>query len=153
MIRMSKLADYGTLVMTYLARHPAGVHNAAEIAAATQISLPTVSKILKILAREAILVSHRGMRGGYSLARTPDAITLMEIIDAIEGPIGLTECSSAPGLCEQETSCSVRVNWMKINAAVRQALTGVTLADMAQPTLAVVNTDQLLAHRRAQVNA
>jgi Rrf2 family protein len=93
------------------------------------------------------------MRGGYSLARTPDAITLMEIIDAIEGPIGLTECSSAPGLCEQETSCSVRVNWMKINAAVRQALTGVTLADMAQPTLAVVNTDQLLAHRRAQVNA
>ncbi|PZP56430.1 MAG: SUF system Fe-S cluster assembly regulator [Azospira oryzae] len=151
MIRMSKLTDYGTLVMTYLARHSAGVHNAAEIAAATQISLPTVSKILKILAKESLLVSHRGIKGGYSLARAPESITLMEIIDAIEGPIGLTECSSSPGLCEQETSCSVRVNWMKINSAVRQALTGVTLADMAQPTLAVINADRLYARGRVNV--
>jgi FeS assembly SUF system regulator len=149
MIRMSKLTDYATLVMTYLARHAHGVHNAAEIAAATQVSLPTVSKILKLLARGDLLVSHRGTKGGYSLARSPEAISLAEIVDAIEGPIALTECSSNPGLCEQEDSCSIRPNWMKITQAVRRALQGVTLAEMAQPALSVINTDQLRSRPRA----
>lgn len=151
MIRMSKLTDYGTLVMTYLARQPDGVHNAAEIAAATQISPPTVSKILKLLARGELLTSHRGTKGGYSLARAPEAISLAEIVDAIEGPIALTECSSNPGLCVQEDSCSIRPNWLKITQAVRRALQGVTLAEMAQPALSVINTEQLRARPRATV--
>jgi FeS assembly SUF system regulator len=148
---MSKLTDYGTLVMTYLARRPDGVHNAAEIAAATQVALPTVSKILKLLARGELLASHRGTKGGYSLARPPQAISLAEIVDAIEGPIALTECSSTPGLCEQEDSCSIRPNWMKITQAVRRALQDVTLAEMAQPALNVINTEQLRARPRATV--
>ena len=151
MIRMSKLTDYGTLVMTYLARHPDGVHNAAGVAAAIQVSPPTVSKILKLLARGDLLVSHRGTKGGYSLARAPERISLAEIVDAIEGPIALTECSSHPGVCEQEDSCAIRPNWMKITLAVRRALQGVTLAEMAQPSLSVINTDQLRARPRATV--
>lgn len=150
MIRMSKLTDYGTGVMTYLARNPYGVHNAAEIAEAVHLSLPTVSKILKILARESLLTSHRGTKGGYSLARDPREICMAEIIDAMEGPIGLTECSSAPGVCEQESSCSVRPNWMKVSQAIRRALQAVTLADMNQPPpLTVINTEQLRIRSRA----
>lgn len=137
MLRMSKLTDYGTVVMTFLARESDRLHAASEIAGQIQVAAPTVSKILKILAREGLVVSHRGAKGGYSLARAAGEISMVEIIDALEGPVGLTECGSSPGLCEQESSCSVRANWQRINVAVRQALAGVTLAEMAQPTYVV----------------
>lgn len=133
MLRMSKLTDYGTVVMTYLARESNRLHAASEIAAQIQVSAPTVSKILKMLAREGLVISHRGSKGGYNLARQPRDISMVEIIDALEGPVGLTECGSSPGLCVQEASCSIRGNWQHINTAVRQALAGVTLAQMAQP--------------------
>lgn len=134
MLRLSKLTDYGTVVMTYIARDPERVHNAAEVAANVHVALPTASKILKLLAHEDLLVSHRGIKGGYSLARAPRDITVAQIINAMEGPIGMTECSSAPGLCVQEPLCSVRANWMKINLAIRDALEKITLAEMIQPT-------------------
>lgn len=134
MLRLSKLTDYGTVVMTYIARDPDRVHNAAEVAANVHVALPTVSKILKLLAHEDLLISHRGTKGGYSLARAPQDITVAQIINAMEGPIGMTECSSAPGLCTQEPLCSIRVNWMKINVAIRDALENITLAEMIQPT-------------------
>lgn len=119
--------------MTYLATESDRLHAASEIAAEIHLAAPTVSKILKMLAREGLVVSHRGPKGGYSLARRPSDISMVEIIDALEGPVGLTECGSNPGLCVQEASCSIRANWQHINAAVRQALAGVTLAQMAQP--------------------
>lgn len=137
MLRMSKLTDYGTVVMTYLARQADKQHAASEIAAQIQVAAPTVSKILKALAREGLVVSSRGAKGGYSLARRPADISMVEIIDALEGPVALTECGSAPGLCIQEASCSIRANWQHINTAVRQALAGVTLAQMAQPVYVV----------------
>ena len=133
MLRMSKLTDYGTIVMTYLARESDRLHAASEIAVQIQVAAPTVSKILKMLAREGLVISHRGVKGGYSLARPPSDISMVQIIDALEGPVGLTECGSSPGSCAQEDSCSVRANWQHINDAVRQALAGVTLAQMAQP--------------------
>lgn len=133
MLRMSKLTDYGTVVMTYIAREPERVHNANEIAANVHLALPTVSKILKLLAREELLVSHRGTKGGYSLARPPQQISVAQVLDAMEGPIGLTECSSMPGLCVQESSCSIRPNWQMISGAVRSALESVTLTDMTRP--------------------
>lgn len=119
--------------MTYLARESDRLHAASEIALEIQVAAPTVSKILKTLTREGLVISHRGAKGGYSLARAASAISMVEIIDALEGPVGLTECGSTPGVCAQEGSCSVRANWQHINAAVRQALAGVTLAQMAQP--------------------
>jgi len=133
MLRMSKMTDYGTVVMTYLAREPHRVHAASEIAEQVHMAVPTVSKILKILARAGLVSAQRGTKGGYALIRAASEISMAEVIDALEGPIGLTECTTAPGQCEQETSCSVRANWERINGVVRNALEGVTLAEMVNP--------------------
>lgn len=133
MLRMSKLADYGTVVLTYMAQQPEVVHSAMEIARHVHVALPTVSKILKILGHEGIVSSSRGAKGGYMLARAPKDITIAQVIDAMEGPIALTECSETTGLCEQESSCAIRGNWRKINQVVRRALQSVTLEDMTHP--------------------
>ena len=87
MIRLSRLADYGIVIVTHLARRSDRQQNAAEIAAATRIPQPTVSKILKTLARADMLLSHRGARGGYGLARGAGEITVAEIIEVLDGPI------------------------------------------------------------------
>jgi FeS assembly SUF system regulator len=133
MLRMSKMTDYATVVMTYLAREPARWHTANEVADHVHVAPPTVRKILKRLARVGLVSSHRGTKGGYLLARSADKINMAQVIDALEGPIGLTECSIMPGQCEQETSCSVRGNWQKINGAVRGALEQISLAEMVRP--------------------
>ena len=134
MLRLTKLTDYGTQVMTYLAHEPGTVHAAAEVAGGVHLSLPTVTKILKILTREGLLASHRGTKGGYALARAPERISMAQVVQAMEGPIGLTECGSAPGACVQESSCSVRGNWQVINRALLAALESVSLAHMATPS-------------------
>jgi FeS assembly SUF system regulator len=131
-IRLSRISDYGIVLMASLAEQPPETHlSAREIAERTQLPLPVVSKILKALAREGLLLSQRGPRGGYSLARRPDAINVVEMITALEGPIGLTECTMHPGHCVQEASCHVRKPWQKINHVVRSALARVTLAELA----------------------
>jgi FeS assembly SUF system regulator len=139
MLRLSKLTDYGTVVMTYLAHGTDRIHAASEIATKIHVAAPTVSKILKRLAREGLVISHRGVKGGYSLARPPQEISVVDIIDALEGPVGLTECGTSVGLCSQESSCSIRANWQRINSAVRQALADVTLAEMAEPPPAFIS--------------
>ena len=134
MLRVGKLTDYGTVLMTSFARQPQRLHSANELAAELGLALPTVSKVLKALVQHGLLVSHRGAKGGYSLAAAPAEISVAQIIEAIEGPIALTECSSdSTGLCEQEPQCSVSSNWQRINRAVREALERVTLADLARP--------------------
>ncbi len=133
MLRLSKLTDYGTVIMTFMARSPAALYTAREIADETQVSLPTVSKLLKRLAQERLLRSYRGVNGGYRLSRAPAAISVAEIIRALEGPVGVTECSTSPGLCHQEKVCSIRPNWQKINRAILAALEQITLAEMMQP--------------------
>jgi FeS assembly SUF system regulator len=134
MIRMSRIADYGIVLMAHLAAQADGAsHNAREVAADTGLPVPVVSKILKALARAGLLESHRGAKGGYSLGRPADAITVPEMIQALEGPIGLTECTQQPGACPQEASCHVREPWQRINQVVHEALTRVTLADLSAP--------------------
>jgi len=92
------------------------------------------SKILKVLAREGLLTSQRGTKGGYTLARSPECISVAEIIRALEGPIALTECTDRVyGDCGLERLCPTRGNWHKINQAIRDALEKVTLAEMVQP--------------------
>jgi FeS assembly SUF system regulator len=131
-IRLSKLADYGIVMMTNMARHPTRQHNAAEIAAESHIPLPMASKILKALARAGLLASHRGAKGGYGLARAAEAITVAEVIVALEGPIALTACiEDGPGECGIESFCPARANWQRINDAIRQALEQITMAEMA----------------------
>jgi FeS assembly SUF system regulator len=134
MLRISKLTDYATVVLSYMARSPLDIYSAAKISERLDIGQPTVSKILKLLAHGNLLSAQRGVNGGYTLARPPQRISVAEIIDAMEGiPVGLTECSSVPGVCAQERGCAIRGNWQKISLAVRGALEGVTLADLVLP--------------------
>jgi FeS assembly SUF system regulator len=133
MIRITKQTDYGIVLLTHLAAQPDRHVNAPELAAETQLPLPMVSKILKLLVREGLLLSHRGVKGGYSLARLPGEITMAEIISALEGPIAITECIEVSSDCSHERLCPVRSNWHRINAAVRGALEGITLAEMTMP--------------------
>ena len=134
MIRLSKLTDYGILLMTLVARDSAHSSRAArDLADEANLPLPTVSKILKILLASELLVSHRGVKGGYSLARPAQETTVADIIAAMEGPIGLTECSSLTGNCELTSFCPMRSNWAVISGALRGALEEVKLADLVAP--------------------
>lgn len=134
MIRMTKTADYAIVLLTRMASESDRIFNAPELAQEAQLPAPTVSKVLKILARDGLLASHRGAKGGYSMKRSPEEISVEEIISAVEGPIGITECiDDTPGECGQEPVCPVRGNWQRINEAIRLALDGITLAEMVPP--------------------
>jgi FeS assembly SUF system regulator len=135
MLRMSRITDYGIVLLTHLAAGADDhVHNARELSTRAGLPLPVVSKILKALTREGFLLSHRGIKGGYALARRPEEISVASIIDALEGPIALTECGTgAHGACERESRCAVRQPWQQINREVRKALARVRLSDLAHP--------------------
>lgn len=133
MIRISRLADYGIVLLSHMAARPDDVHTAAELASETHLPAPTVGKLLRILTRHGLLHSHRGANGGYGLARDPEEITVSSAITALEGPIAITTCTSAmPSDCSHETICPVRGHLNLINLAIRQALDSVTLADLAR---------------------
>lgn len=133
MLRVSKLTDYATVVMTHIAHQPDGVHAASDITSATHLALPTVSKVLKLLSKASLLDSKRGANGGYVLSDKPQNISVASIIAAIEGPISMTECTVHQGVCEQESSCEIKANWSLINRAVGSALESVSLADLCKP--------------------
>ena len=129
MLRITKITDYGFILLAHMANQEKdSLHNAKDISASIEIPLPTVSKVLKILTQGDILTSHQGSKGGYSLARAPDQISAAEVIEAIEGPVAITDCSSAEG-CDRD--CQVSPRWQQVNSAVIGALQGLTLADMA----------------------
>lgn len=133
MLRMAKLTDYGIVLLTqFAARQDATPMTARELSAQARLPLPTVGKLLKQLSHGGLLSSQRGTKGGYFLARPAQEITVAQIIEVLEGPMALTECQ-APGVCDQERFCSVKPNWLVINRTVRDALSNVTLADMARP--------------------
>lgn len=133
MIRLSRLADYGVVLTAQLARAPA-MRTAPELAHATGLPQPTVAKILKRLAHEGVLVSHRGASGGYSLARPPHSVTIAEVVAALDGPIALTQCMGASEEhCGIQSLCLTHPNWRRINDAVIRALAEVTLAEMIAP--------------------
>lgn len=134
MIRLTKLTDYGIVLLSQLAVSSQEHHNAPELARETHLPLPMVSKILKLLARSGLLESHRGVKGGYRLSRSPAQISVAEIIGALEGPIAITECApESSEECSYEAFCRVRANWQRINSVVREALGSVTLEEMAAP--------------------
>lgn len=133
MLRLSKLTDYATVILSHMARDKVRVYAALEIAAATGIMQPTVSKILKTLAKAKVLNSIRGAHGGYRLARDPGEISVATVISALEGPIALTECSISHDGCQQSGACGIRGNWSVLNRTIQRALESVTLADMLLP--------------------
>jgi FeS assembly SUF system regulator len=130
MLRISKLTDYGPVVLAQLARAPGERRTATAVAKQTRIALPTVSKLLKSFHRAGLVTSVRGARGGYQLARPPGSISAAEIIDAIDGPVAITECSGVHSACDIETVCRTGTAWQRINEAIRQSLDGVTLSQL-----------------------
>lgn len=134
MLKVSKLSDYATVLLVRLAAEPGRVQSAADLAEAVHLEPPTVSKVLKLLAAAGLVESRRGANGGYRLARPVAQISIVEIIEAIDGPIGMTECSRREGRCSHEPHCDVRAPWQRISDAVVASLSRIRLADMvAQP--------------------
>jgi len=134
MLRIRKLTDYGIVLLARFAQEVGGgARSAREMAEATGLPAAAVSKMLKILAAAELLHSHRGAKGGYSLARPPEEVTVAEILELLEGPIALMECTEGPGHCHQESNCQVRAPWQRINHAIQGTLERVTLAELAAP--------------------
>jgi FeS assembly SUF system regulator len=133
MLKLSKLTDYATVILSYMAKDYVNMHAALEISEETGIATPTVSKILKLLVKAKVLTSIRGAKGGYLLARSPEKITVATVINAMEGPIALTECGASHKNCEQATGCDIQGNWGLINQKIFNTLESVTLADMILP--------------------
>ena len=133
MLRVTKLTDYATVVLTVLAARPGEVLSATELADAAGLEPPTVSKLLKPLAQAGLVEGLRGVHGGYRLARQATDISLIEIVEAMEGPLAITECSHDHSQCGIADQCGVRSNWRLINDVLAEALRGVTLAQMLHP--------------------
>jgi FeS assembly SUF system regulator len=131
MLRIGKLTDYATLILATLAADRSRLQNAGSLAQRTHIAAPTVSKLLKHLHRAGLVNSTRGTHGGYQLARDPESISAAAILDALEGPVALTQCSAGSGHCGIEHTCSVGRAWQKLSLAIRQSLNEVSLAQLA----------------------
>lgn len=131
MLRISKLTDYATVILAALAEHPDQVQTAVALADRTHVAPPTVSKLLKQLQRAGLVTSTRGLHGGYQLARPATQISAAAILDALEGPVTLTDCSAGHGHCGIESTCRVSRVWQRLNLAIRRSLYEVSLAQLA----------------------
>lgn len=149
MLRISKLTDYATVILGSLAAAPQAQRTAADLAAATHVAAPTVSKLLKQLHRAHLVTSVRGLKGGYRLARPAEAITAAQILDALEGPLALTTCASKDHQCDLETTCRVGSAWQRVSLAIRGSLEEITLADLAGLGAVKVRFDAFDARLRA----
>ncbi len=147
MLKISKLADYGTVIMVQMAMDR-GMQTARAISIRTKISLPTVTKILKLFTAAKLLKSTLGNRGGYELVKSAADITVLEIIQAIEGELSLTECSKALVDCSIFSHCSITNHWRVINGAVKNALRDITLAQlMVEGTPLTFNKQNIITNK------
>lgn len=133
MLRLTKKADYGLMAVKHLAEHPhSHAKSAKDIAEAYHIPVPLLAKILQQLTRAGILVSHSGINGGYSLARSANAITAFEVIRAIEGPLFITSCMTLHGACDLTDCCTVKEPLQKLNDTIKDLLTGMRISDLCE---------------------
>lgn len=142
-MRISKLADYGAIVMVYLARQAHRLCNARDIALHTHLNVPTVSKILKRLAQAGLLTSVRGVAGGYRLILSPADVSIGQIIHALEDQHGVTECSLQPNECSLQGVCTLQENWKLINQVIASALHSVSLESLAKPTVPLQDLERV----------
>lgn len=134
MIRISRLTDYGIVLLSHMATQHAQAASASDLAEALHLPLPTVSKLLGMLSRAGLLESQRGAKGGYALAALPAEISIIRIVEALEGPVALTLCSGdVASDCEYEGVCHLPGHWRRINGAIRAALEGISLAEIVTP--------------------
>jgi len=144
MLRVTRLTDYATVVLTVLAERAERVHSAAELAERSRVEPATVAKVLKLLAQAGLVESFRGATGGYRLARPPSQIPLLAVVETLEGPLGMTACSVHDGDCGIESHCGIRAGWQRINDVVVDALKRTTLADMLVPAAAAPNNPKAI---------
>lgn len=132
MIRMSKLTDYAIVLLAHLAQSAGRTLTAQELSTRSHVPVPTVSKLCKELSKAGLVHSQRGRHGGYELARPPEQISVAEIVELMEGPIGLTECSGAgKEPCLIEDVCPARETWDPVARAIHGALAGLPLSAIA----------------------
>ncbi|HWW21673.1 MAG TPA: SUF system Fe-S cluster assembly regulator [Steroidobacteraceae bacterium] len=142
MLRISKLTDYATVILARLAAQPERRFTAAQISAETRLAAPTVSKLLKQLHRHGLVLSTRGLHGGYLLARPAGEISAAQILDALEGPVAITECASSASHCCIESTCLVSKSWQRVNFAVRRSLQEITLLELAGLTASPASSER-----------
>ena len=144
MIKLTNLADYAVVLMCHLAQEPQEMSSAVGLAQMSRVPVPTVSKILGALSRAGVLRSQRGLKGGFYLGRAAEDISVADIVEAVDGPIALTNCiEDAPGDCTLETLCTMKPHWQAINLAVKGALSGITLAEIAAPPITAESLQHL----------
>lgn len=143
MLAISKMTDYATVLMSRLGKTEPHAQSASKLAQDTSLSLPTVSKLLKCLTNAGLLTSQRGTKGGYSLALASDEISIARIIEAVEGPIGLTACSKQ-GSCGFADQCETKESWLLLSVAIRQALEMISLQDMLTKSIATQNIQKVM---------
>lgn len=143
MIRLSKMTDYASVVLTHLATRTGELLSAQTISVETRVPKPTVTKVLKALTRAGLTNSVQGPKGGYRLARPPRQIDLADIIGAIEGPTGVTDCATDHDLCELTEHCHVMDHWRIVGVQINSLLRSVTLAELAAPKLQRIPTLQV----------
>ncbi|MBB5207276.1 SUF system Fe-S cluster assembly regulator [Chiayiivirga flava] len=151
MLRVTRLTDYATLLLTVLAARPQDVLSASQLAEQTRLELTTVSKVLKPLAQVGLIDGLRGVNGGYRLAREASDIRLIDIVEAMEGPIEMTECSGEHSRCEQQPHCGLTPHWRRVNDVIADALRDVTLAQLLAPASRMTLPPRRIAARLATV--
>lgn len=154
MLKISKLTDYAVVILSRLAVFPQKLFSASEIAEQTTITLPTVSKLLKLLTKAHLLESVCGAEGGYRLVRPSNQITLVDVVNAIEGLPSLTICCQpAKGNCMQGAACTVKGNWQYLNHFILKTLANLTLADMLRPLEQHPFFGHVMSIERGEINA
>ncbi len=152
MLKFSKKADYGLLALQHIASVQYGemtearVVNTKEIAEEYRIPLELLAKVLQTLAKHGVIESHNGPKGGYVLSREPNKITITQVLDAIEGPLGITDCSHEKDgeACLQMDYCNIRTPLLKIQDSIQQLLSSMTIEDMMGGTpLITVQTSRV----------
>lgn len=149
MLKISRLTDYGLLASVYLARKHGEIVSAREMAEFYHLPVPTVTKVLKTLHQSGLIRSHRGVGGGYSFDGDPEATTLGQLLDILEGPWDLVECETTDeegyAICAINMTCPSRRFMFGINRAIKGAFEQVTLGDLARGTMPApaIDKDQL----------
>jgi FeS assembly SUF system regulator len=134
MLRVTKMTDYATVLLACLAQVPNRVHSASELAELAKLEITTVSRVLKQLAHAGLITGIRGSQGGYRLALPATQISLFAVVEAMEGRLGMTECSGEHSQCEHETHCGIQNQWQKINDVIATTLKSVSIAELSGKT-------------------
>jgi FeS assembly SUF system regulator len=152
LFKINKLTDYAAIVALSLSDYPRVSCSAAEVSQRTGIAYPTVSKVLKLLLESGLVTSHRGVRGGYVLARSLDQISLAQLVEAIEGGLSVTSCCTDTGECMRVESCGTKNNWQLVNRSLNVLFQSISLQDMSGTMTLSSVTEKFMKRVSAQQN-